>query len=323
MKISKELKVGIVVIVAIALFIFGFQFLKGKNIFNKQTTLFSVYDKIDGLIEANPLQVNGFKVGQVSKIELLRVGDTSYKVKVSFILTEDVKIPKNSKARIISADLLGTKAVQIIFNQEETEYVKDGDELIPDTDKSLQENVSAEIAPLKKKMEGLIGSIDSVMTVVKEVMNADVRNNLIASFESIKNTIKTLESTTYKVDTLVSSEQARLANIINKVNSIAANIERNNDKITNIINNFSSLSDTLAKSKIKETIENTNKALAQANGIIADINAGKGSVGKLIKNDSLYNNLNKSAADLDKLMNDLRINPERYMHFSIFGRKPK
>ena len=136
MKISKELKVGIVVVVAMALFIFGFQFLKGHNLFNKQTTIYAVYDKIDGLIEANPLQVNGFKVGQVSKIELVPSGKDNYKVKVSFILTEDVKIPINSKARIISADLLGTKAVQIVFNDTVKGYVKDGDFLIPDTDKS-------------------------------------------------------------------------------------------------------------------------------------------------------------------------------------------
>lgn len=318
---KKEIKVGIVVLVAIGVFIYGFNFLKGNNLFNPQRKLYAKYPKIEGLLEANPLLLNGYKIGQVNKIELQEVNG-KYEVLVTFFLDSDVQIPIESKAKIVSSDLLGSKAVEVVFSKE-TAFVKDGDFLVPDIEDDLKKQVNQQIAPLQKKAEGLISSIDSVMQVVTQVMNADVRKNLITSFESIKNTITTLEHTTYKVDTLLSNEQYAIAGIIQKVNSITSNIEKNNDKLTNVINNFSNISDSLAKADIKRTIDETNKSLLEANALLAQINSGQGSMGKLIKNDSLYNNLNKSAEDLDKLVKDLRINPERYVHISVFGRKDR
>ncbi|MDP2386842.1 MAG: MlaD family protein [Bacteroidota bacterium] len=318
---KKEVKIGIVVLLAIGVFIYGFNFLRGHNLFNPQRKLYAVYPKIDGLLEANPLLLNGFKVGQVNKIEL-REKDGKYDVLVTFFISSDVDIPTNSAAKIVSSDLLGSKAVELVFSKR-TDYVKDGDYLVGESEDDIKTSVNKQIAPLQKKAEQLISSIDSVMQVVTQVMNANVRQNLITSFESIKNTIITLEHTTYKVDTLLSKEQYAIADIIQKVSSITTNIEKNNEKLSNVINNFSNISDSLAKANVKKTIEETNKALSDANLILAQINSGQGTMGKLIKNDSLYNNLNKSSEDLDKLLKDLRINPERYMHISVFGRKDR
>ena len=318
---KKEVKIGIIVLLAIGVFIYGFNFLRGHNLFNPQRKLFAVYPKIDGLLEANPLLLNGFKVGQVNKIEL-REKDGKYDVLVTFFISSDVDIPTNSAAKIVSSDLLGSKAVELVFSKR-TDYVKDGDYLVGESEDDIKTSVNKQIAPLQKKAEQLISSIDSVMQVVTQVMNANVRQNLITSFESIKNTIITLEHTTYKVDTLLSKEQYAIADIIQKVSSITTNIEKNNEKLSNVINNFSNISDSLAKANVKKTIEETNKALSDANLILAQINSGQGTMGKLIKNDSLYNNLNKSSEDLDKLLKDLRINPERYMHISVFGRKDR
>lgn len=308
-------------LVAIGVFIYGFNFLKGNNLFNPQRKLYAVYPRIDGLLEANPLLLKGYKVGQVNKIEL-REKNGKYDVLVTFFLSSDVEIPKNSVAKIVSSDLLGSKAVELVFSKEQSN-VSSGDYLVGASEDDLKTSVNKQIAPLQKKAEGLISSIDSVMQVVTQVMNANVRQNLITSFESIKNTIITLEHTTYKVDTLLSKEQYAIADIIQKVSSITSNIEKNNDKLSNVINNFSNISDSLAKANVKKTIEETNKALADANLLLAQINSGQGTMGKLIKNDSLYNNLNKSAEDLDKLVKDLRINPERYVHISVFGRKDR
>jgi phospholipid/cholesterol/gamma-HCH transport system substrate-binding protein len=319
--VKKEVKVGIVVLVAIGVFIYGFNFLRGNNLFNPQRKLYATYAKVDGLLEANPLLLNGYKVGQVNKIEL-REKNGKYEVLVTFFLSSDVEIPDSSIARIVSSDLLGSKAVNLVFSNKKT-FVENGGYLKGESEEGLQQAVDKRIAPLQKKAEALISSIDSVMQVVTQVMNADVRRNLITSFESIKNTITTLEHTTYKVDTLLSSQQYAIANIIQKVNSITNNIEQNNAQLTNVIHNFSDISDSLAKADVKKTIEETNRSLAQANELLAQINSGQGSIGKMIKNDSLYNNLNKSAEDLDKLVKDLRINPERYVHISVFGRKDR
>lgn len=321
MKISKEVKTGILVVVAIALFVYGFNILRGTDIFKKRFTLYALYNKADGVIEANPVLINGYKVGQVYKLELVKRGD-QYKVLLTFLMYEKVSIPQGSLAKITSSDLLGSKAVEITFSDSK-QMVADGDTLLPDVEDDLKTSVDKRIAPLQKKAESLISSIDSVMQVVQQVLNANVRQNLISSFESIKNTIVYLQHTALNLDTLTSTQKSKISHILDKVQSITSNIEKSNDKLSNIINNFSNISDSLAKADLKKTIEQTNAAMTQANDVLLQINSGKGTVGKLIKNDSIYNNLNKASEDLDKLLKDLRINPERYMHISVFGRKDR
>jgi phospholipid/cholesterol/gamma-HCH transport system substrate-binding protein len=319
--ISREVKTGILVVVAIALAVYGINFLRGSDFFKKDFTLYALYNKAEGVIEANPVLINGYRVGQVNKLKLVQ-RNGEYKVLVTFLIYEKVNIPKGSRAKITSSDLLGSKAVEIGFSDSK-EFVNDGDTLLPDIEDDLKTSVDKRIAPLQKKAENLISSIDSVMQVVQQVMNANVRQNLVASFESIKNTINYLQHTAFNLDTLTTTQQSKIIHILDKVQSITANVEKSNEKLSNIINNFSSISDSLAKANIKETIENTNKALVQANDIFNQINNGKGTMGKLVKNDSIYNNLNKASEDLDKLLKDLRINPERYMHISVFGRKDR
>jgi phospholipid/cholesterol/gamma-HCH transport system substrate-binding protein len=217
---------------------------------------------------------------------------------------------------------LGTKAVEIVFS-DNAEFVESGDTLKSDTEANLQQSVNATIAPLKAKAENLIGSIDSAMTVVTSILNPRTRDNLDKSFESIRKAILTLEQTAYKLDDLVGSEKAKISSVLTHLNSIAENLDKNNQKIDNILTNFSNISDSLAKAQLADAINNTNKSMKELDILLAGINAGQGSLGKLANNDSLYNHLNKSSADLDKLLKDLRYNPDRYIHFSVFGRKDK
>jgi phospholipid/cholesterol/gamma-HCH transport system substrate-binding protein len=320
-KISKEFKIGVVVVLAIAAFLWGLSFLKGTNLLSRKYYLYAVYPKIEGLIPASPLMIKGYKIGQINSIDLITKGGEP-QVLVTFLLTEDVKIPKGSKAKAISSDLLGTKAVEIEYSSN-SEFVSNGDTLIADAEIGLQQSVNAQIAPLKAKTEALIGSIDSAVTVVTTILNPKTRDNLEKSFESVRKAILTLEQTAYKLDDLVGSEKAKISAILTHLNGITANLDKNGQKLDNILTNFNTISDTLAKAQIAEAINNTNKSMKELNALLAGINAGQGTLGKLAKNDSLYFNLNRSTADLDKLLKDLRYNPERYIHFSVFGRKDK
>ena len=321
MKITKEYKIGIVVVAAIAFSIWGINFLKGMNLFSNKYVLYAVYPKIDGLIEANPLLINGFKVGQINKISLTKIGE-KYAVVVKFLLTEDVQIPKKSIARSVSSDLLGSKAVEIVYSNN-TEFVSSGDTLVSESEDDLKTSVSKQIAPLQAKAVGLISSIDSVMTVVQFILNDKTRDNLNHSFESIKKALGSLEQTAYKLDDLMSTEKVKISSILTKLNDLAGMLEKNTGKIDNIIGNFSNLSDSLAKSQLKHAILEADQTLTQFNKMVTEINKGNGTIGKLIKNDSLYVNLNKASEDLDKLLKDLRMNPNRYVHISVFGKKDK
>jgi phospholipid/cholesterol/gamma-HCH transport system substrate-binding protein len=318
-KISKEFKIGLVVVCSIAAFIWGLNFLKGSNLFSSTFYLYAVYPRIDNLIPANPVQINGYKVGQIKTISLVtRGGKTS--VLVKFSLEEEIKIPKNSIARAVSADLLGTKAVEIIYSTN-SEFVKNGDTLIAETEQGLKESFNKQIAPLQAKAENLIGSVDSVFNVVTLMLNAKTRQNIDETFESVRRSIFSLEKTAYKMDDLIAVEKPKISGILNNLNGITDNLNRSEQKINNVLNNFSNLSDSLSKSQLKSAISNADNTLKELNSLLTKINEGKGTLGKMAKNDSLYNNLNKSAEDLDKLLKDLKENPKRYVHFSLFGRK--
>ena len=322
MKISKEFKIGVVVVCGIGALVWGVNFLKGSDILSQKYYLYAIYPRIDNLIEANPMLINGFKVGQVNKISLVEDGPYKNQVLVKFALIEDVKIPKNSIAKIVSSDLLGTKAVEVSFSQD-PQYVSNGDTLLSESEENLRQSVNKQIAPLQAKALSLIGSIDSAMTVVTMLLNPKTRENIDRSFESVRRAILSLEQTAYKLDELVVSERGKVSTTMNNLASITTNLHNNENKLNNIITNFSNLSDTLTKSQIKSAVANASATMKELHELLDKVNRGEGTLGKLAKNDSLYNNLNSSAASLDRLLKDLENNPKRYVHFSIFGKKDK
>ncbi len=321
MKISREVKIALVFVVTLALFIWGFNFLSGKDVFSKQRTYYAVYDQINGLDEANPIVVSGLKIGQVKRISFHP--DFKGKILVEFLVTNnDIEIPSNSVARLFSSDIMGSRAIEIRLGNSTT-MAQSGDTLSTELAATLGEEVSIQMLPIKQKFENVMLSLDSVLVIIQSIFNENTRQNLMMSFESIKLTIQNLEHTTFTIDTLMTTQKYKLAAIIGNVESISANIKKNNDKITNIIENFSKISDTLAKANIASTIDNANKAIGEFSSIVERINRGEGSLGMLVNNDSLYRNLESSSDQLNQLIEDIKLNPQRYVHFSLFGRGGK
>jgi phospholipid/cholesterol/gamma-HCH transport system substrate-binding protein len=319
-KLSKEVKIGFATVIAFACFIYGFNFLKGKNFFASQNKFYAIYSDVDGLVDANPLIIRGYKVGVVTDIQLSH--DLSKGVVVTMLLDNSINIPKNSVAKIVSSDIMGSKAIQLILGDSPL-YAVDGDTLLADKEENLKQSVNKTIAPLQKKTENLISSIDSVMDVVQDVLNKDARKNLSGSFESINRTFRTLERTSIKLDDLIASERNKVSNILTKASYLATTLADNGQNISTIIKNFSDISDSLKRSTIISVVNSANTTLSQTAEIVKKINKGEGTLGLLVNNDSLYRKLDKSADDLDKLLLDLQLNPKRYVHFSAFGRKEK
>jgi phospholipid/cholesterol/gamma-HCH transport system substrate-binding protein len=321
LKISKEIKIAIVFIATLALLYWGINFLKGRDFFNKERIYYAVYNQVNGLVTSNPVLVNGFKVGHVKKMYFHP--DNSGRIMVEFIINNsDFKIPSNSIARLFSSDLLGSRAIEIQLGNSAT-MAKDGDTLKTFVQATLGEEVNVQFQPIKQKFESVMLSIDTVLVIIKGIFNENTRKNLEQSFESIRFTIQNLEHTTYNIDTLVVTQRVKLANIIGNVESISLNIKKNNDKIANIITNFSNISDTIAKAKIASTIDNASKSLKQFAEIMGKVNNGEGSLGLLINNDSLYNNLNGASKQLNELVEDVKLNPQRYVNISVFGASKK
>lgn len=320
MKYSNELKTGAIVLAGILLLIWGINYLKGKNFFSSQRKFYAVYHQVDGLSPTNQIHLNGVKIGRVAGVEFLP--DNSGNIVVTLAIDNPIKINKNSVAKIVSTDLMGTKSVQIILSNE-TAVAQSGDTLLSATQLSLTEEVNKQVAPIKQKAENLLASMDSVLSVLQYVFNKDTRDNLSQTFENIAKAVTALQHASFRLDTLVTTQQGRLVNIFANVESIALNLRNNNDAISSILKNTAAISDTIAKSNFSSTINNVNKSLQDFSIAMEKVTKGHGSLGLLLNNDSLYNNLSSTAGSLDSLIKDINANPKKYVHFSMFGGKNK
>jgi phospholipid/cholesterol/gamma-HCH transport system substrate-binding protein len=320
MAIRKEVKVGAIVLGGIIVLYFGINFLKGKDFFSNEKRVYAVYDRIEGLSPSNLIQVNGLKAGFVRDIKLLP--DHSGRIIVSMLIKNEMKIPRNSVAQIVSTDLLGTKAIRLIFGNS-SEDVQNGDTLQSDIQKSISEEVSAQVAPIKMKAENLLSSLDSVTTILRDVFNEKTKQNLKNSFASISTSLHSMESITGSLDTVMRKSEGKIKTIIDNIEFITSNLKNNSEHISNAIENIANISDTLRRANLTQTIENTKKTLEMTSSIFEKVNKGKGSLGMLINDDSLYVNLNSTAHSLDALIKDLKANPKRYVHFSLVGGKSK
>lgn len=320
MKISNETKVGILATFAIVIVILGVNFLKGKNVFSKNVILYAKYTDAQNLQASNPVIMHGFQIGQVDDLELIR--EDSLNVLVKFHIYGDIEVPKNSVAKIISSDLLGSKAMEILPGDPalvsgDDKMVSRNDTLTGEVEISLTESVNKVVAPVKEKVEKLISSVDTIMTGLNEVFNTETKQGLRMSFSSIQGSLANLESTTASLDEFVDDETGRIRAIMINVEKIAENIKNNNAAITRAIENFANISDSLRASNLKQTISEANAVVGQVQQIVAGIQKGEGSVGKLLKDDKLYANLEKASKNLDKLVLDLKNNPGRYLNVSL------
>jgi len=306
---NKEFKIGLVVIIVISMLVIGVNYLKGLNILNNSQTYHAVYEDIGGLEVGSSVMVNGYQVGMVINIDLLI--EKNQNLLVTFSLNKEFNIATNSIARIVNQDLMGTKGVSLILGDAST-YLEVGDTLSSSIEGSLQEEVNAQILPLKNKAEELIGSMDSVMMIITAVLNKDTRDNLSNSLKSLDKTFALMSETMLKVDHIVKVNDERISKVITNLASISSNIENSNGEIKTILTNFSIISDSLVKADIATTLQNFNK-------ITTKINNGEGSIGLLMKDDKIYKNLEQSTKELAELIEDIKKNPSRYMNFSIVG----
>ncbi len=300
-------------VVGIAVLFWGVNYLKGIDFFTRQRQVFAVYDQVEGLTATNPVMVNGMKVGMIHQLTLQPNG----KIIVSMHVTNKVIVPRNSKAEIFSTDLLGSKGIRLVFGDSK-EDVLDGDTLQAGVQQTLSEQVNAQVAPIKAKAESLLSSIDSILLTVRAVFNENTKNNLKKSFESISNSLASIENVAGSMDTVL-AKQGRLRMIFDNIESITLNMKNNNENLTKIITNFSSITDTIAKSNLAETLDRTSKTMAETSALMERVNRGEGSLGQLATNDSLYTNLNSSAHSLDNLLKDFQANPRKYLKVSVIS----
>jgi phospholipid/cholesterol/gamma-HCH transport system substrate-binding protein len=320
LKISRELKVGLIAAFTLAALYWGFHYLKGSNLFDDKRYFYAVYSQVDGLTPSRPVNINGFKVGQVVDISFMPNASGSLVVKMS--LTNNFKIPKDSRARIYSSNIMGEKAIELDLGRS-NQNIQNGDTLLSEIELSITEEVNQQVAPIKEKAEKLLGSIDTVMILASGFLNDNNKTNFTKTFESIRKSFATLEHSVNLFDKTLDESQEGLTSTVDNLASLTKTFKENEEEFDNIINNFSSVSDSLAQVNLKQTFVTLESTLMETQAVIEKINSGEGSLGALVNDREVYDNLEKSTEQLNKLLLDLKYNPKRYLNFSVFGRNKK
>ncbi|MBK7946846.1 MAG: MCE family protein [Flavobacteriales bacterium] len=307
-KIEREYTIAGVAIAGILLLIFGINYLKGLDLLTKRNVYHAVYNDISGVTSASPVFMNGLKVGQVVNTELKH--DGSGRVVVSFQLNErQLKLPKDTKLQIYSADLF-TRALQIIRGNAE-EIAQAGDTLVGDAELSLTDAVGAQIDPLKRKAEAMFANVDSLLSALQRILNDSTVGDIDASFSSIRGTLENLNRTSARLDALIATESSSIHAVIENLRRVTNNLDSYHAQLNSILTNLDTMSGTLAGEQTRKAMADLAESSAKLKGIMTGLEQGEGSMGALLKNDTLYDNLQQASRELDLLLEDLRLNPKQ------------
>lgn len=325
MRVSKEFKVGLLVVLGLLLLFVGVNFLKGGSVFGKTREFYTQFPNSEGLKISNEVQLNGLKVGQVQDVGLHPNNPDIILVRYS-IDNDELQIPVGSTVELISSDILGTKALDLSLNLEpgvEIAYYESGDTIGGSIAMSLEDQINEEILPLKKKTEELIGSVESIIVSVNAFWDTSAAYTIDESLYEVRDAIGQFSELANNLSILITTETEKVSGILNDVNQITDNLADKSDEIANTIDNISAISDTLADSEIKAVIDETKLTLIELNGVLGKVNEGQGSLGMLLHTDSLHNELVETNQSIQNLLDDMEANPNKYVHFSLFGRKNK
>lgn len=307
---QKKVKVAIMCIAAIIIFWMGTNFLKGIDVFSKKTFYYAVFDNANGLQESDPVSINGFKVGKVTSVKL--ISTDPIKICAEILITEKINLPIDSKFEVAPKDILGGTVVNVILGNS-TQFAHNKDTLscyiVPQMTDGLNE--------MKGQIGEILASVDTIGLSLKDVLHSDGGAN------DLKEILDNLEASTEHLNDILAQNKDKVGRLMTDVEKFAHTLEAASPQLTNVINNFDQISDSLAKADIAATILSANKTIEELNGIVSKINKGDGNLGKLANDEALYQNIEATTANLNKLMIDLKENPKRYVHFSLFGKKDK
>ncbi|WP_350287912.1 MlaD family protein [uncultured Croceitalea sp.] len=306
MKLSREVKTGILVILGILAVIFGFSYLKSSSIFDNSSTFYAVYENVGGLQTGTQVSINGLVVGNVTNI---RFKDNQFKSVVTLTVNDGFEFSKNSQAEIFDTGIIGGKGVQIIPVFDGGPMAKSGDTLMSSTKPGLTDLVQEKLTPLQLKVEGAVTHADSLLMNVNDILDTQTRLELRESIAGLNQLVASFQRTASTVNTILVENQEELDSSLKNINTMTAN--------------FSKLSRELAETDLTGAIKNLQGTIDNMNKVLAKIERGEGSLGKLANNEELYNNLSSASRELDLLLQDFRLNPKRYVNVSVFGKKQK
>ncbi len=318
MKINNETKTGILVVVAVAILVLGFSFLKGKNIFKQENKLYAIYTDVQGLAKSNPVIINGLRVG---RIEGLDGGRDLKSILVTIVLFQPVNIPENSLA-LINPTLLGSPSMEIQLGTG-TKYLHSGDTLVTTASSGAFDEALKLINPVLYEVKNSVRSLDSVLHIITNVFDVNTKNNVRDIVANLNTITKSFAVSAVSLETMMDAQQGALSKSLGNVEVFTNNLNTNNDKFNAIVENAKIASQHFSAIQLQATVDSLNVAVNNFKEGSAKINSKDGSLGLLLNDKELYNNLESTANKLNILLDDIRVHPKRYVNISIFGKKDK
>lgn len=310
MKFTKEAKVGLLGVVTLTILYLGFNFLKGLDIFSSNNEYYTYYTDVQGLQVSNPVTYNGVTIGRVMEIEPQQAEN---RVKITIVVSNDIKLTENTIALLADESILGSKVVKLIVNN--GTLIEDGVELKGELESSLLSTATEQISPTLAKVDSLLINLNEVVKQFDNTGNA--MKVLMASATQTTNGVNGIVASNSKTLAEVTANAALLTT---NLNQLTTDLDK---QIKPILSKTSTFTDSLNAMQLGKTVNTLNASVTSLQAILKDINQGEGTLGKLTQDEALYANLNATASSLDALISDLKSNPKRYVHFSVFGGKKK
>ncbi len=314
-KISKEVKVGFTVIVSLFVLGWGINFLKGRDVFIPGYRLYGVFSRIDGLTNGSPIYYKGFEIGAVRDITM-REGSVNELV-VIMSIDQKIDFPKNTIAQIYSLDLMGSKGIRFIYGDSK-EMLMPEDTVVTSIMGGLAHQVSQEVLPLKDKAESLVVKLDSVMTNINEIFDKKSNNGKTVWIEDLVSAIGDLKEMSSTLNSSLKPNGA-LGESFANIDTLSLLLKNNGNTLTRTMENLESLSEQLEQTHVDSVVNEFNQSLVAVNGVLNNLNNGDGTLGLLLKDKQLYNNLNEVSVSLDRLLEDIRHQPKRYLNISAIS----
>lgn len=316
MKISNETKVGAIAVIVITILILGFNFLKGNKLFSKSTVIYGKYDNINGLTSSNPILINGLQVGSVEKIS---ADKDMRELIVSFSITRDINIPKNSIALIVPNPLATTR-VEIKLGDSK-EYLKNNDYILTDANSGLLDDVMKRVDPVLFEVKNAVRTLDTLLTTINKVVDKKAKENISNTLDNINRISASMLISTASLEMLLNNQTGALAKTLNNVNAITGNLASNNEKINGVISNLDKTTANFSRLDLQKTLSILDTTINEFRSLASKLNNEKGSLGLMLNDPSLYRNLASTGNKLNLLLDDIRVNPKRYVSISVFGKK--
>lgn len=319
MTVSNETKVGALTAIAITLLILSFNFLKGKTLLKTGNYLYAKYTDTKSIKISNPVYVKGFQVGAVADIE--NADPNLESIIVSIKLTDTYNIPTNSVA-VINENPLGTPSIEIKLGDNKA-FLQQGDTLQTAESKGILSGVMDKLEPVTKQLEKTIATLDTVLKNLNTVFDPQTKNNLQSVIANVNKTTESLVVSSASLQQMLNQQTGSIAQSMNNVNKFTKNLSENNERINQSINNVTKATENFSKADLVGSVDQLKTAIGNLNALVAKINSDEGSLGKLINDKALYNNLNNTIRSANILVDDLRVHPKRYVNISVFGKKDK